>query len=76
MSKQTFDFSEALKRMKQGQMVRRAVMPEHSFSYIEDKGENIRIMLCQLKLGKIEVSQAEYLLSDAILATDWEEVEE
>lgn len=71
MSKQTFDFSEALRRMKEGKKVRRKTKPW--FLY-EINDECLIRNYC--KLDKT-IGRAEYagsLDSDDILATDWEEV--
>ena len=72
MKKETFDFSEALRRMKEGKKVRRKTKPW--FLY-EINDECLIRNYC--KLDKT-IGRAEYagsLDSDDILATDWEEVE-
>ena len=66
MSKQTFDFSEALRRMKEGKWVKRAY---YAYPYALFKG---RIIM--LKDGKRCVQYLPFYSND-ILATDWEEVE-
>lgn len=37
MSKETFDFSEALRRMKEGKKVRRKIFADGTYSYIDNK---------------------------------------
>lgn len=71
MKKETFDFSEALRRMKEGKKVRRKT--KQWFLY-EINDECLIRNYC--KLDKT-IGRAEYagsLDSDDILATDWEEV--
>ena len=67
MSKETFDFSEALRRMKEGKKVKR-VCHVWAYALINEK-----IML--LKNDKQCVQYLPFYSND-ILATDWEEVEE
>lgn len=70
MSNQTFDFSEALKRMKEGKKVKRK---DCIGTYIVSNGK-----ILYGPLG-VPLSKLEYRISpfdsDDILATDWEEVE-
>ena len=71
MKKGTFDFSEALRRMKEGKKMRRKT--KQWFLY-EINDECLIRNYC--KLDKT-IGRAEYagsLDSDDILATDWEEV--
>lgn len=65
MKKETFDFSEALRRMKEGKIVKRQ---NSSLSY----GLNG----CDIFLhGRISSIETTTMLSQDILATDWEEME-
>nr|DAH17125.1 MAG TPA: Protein of unknown function (DUF2829) [Bacteriophage sp.] len=69
MSKQTFDFSEALRRMKKGKKVKRS---EWSSSYSIGKnswGREYVYITGQPHVSIVDMSCIN------ILATDWEEVE-
>ena len=66
MSKQTFDFSEALRRMKEGKKV---VIWEECGAYIHIVSETI-VAVCDGKFFPCVFKD-----SEDILATDWEEME-
>ena len=68
MSKETFDFSEALRRMKEGKKVRRVIWEECG-AYIHIVSETI-VAVCDGKFFPCVFKD-----SEDILATDWEEVE-
>jgi hypothetical protein len=68
MSKQTFDFSEALRRMKEGKKVRRVIWEECG-AYIHIVSETI-VAVCDGKFFPCVFKD-----SEDILATDWEEME-
>ena len=68
MSKQTFDFSEALRRMKEGKKVRRVIWKECG-AYIHIVSKTI-IAVCDEKFFPCVFKD-----SEDILATDWEDVE-
>ena len=70
MSKQTFDFSEALRRMKEGKKVKRKVFD--GYSYI-DKNYLGKETLMYNNEGRS--TPVLWLLQETIFATDWEEVE-
>lgn len=70
MSKQTFDFSEALRRMKEGKRVKRQGCIG---TYIVFNG-NILYGPLGVPLCKLEYRLSPFDADD-ILATDWEEVE-
>lgn len=72
MSKQTFDFSEALRRMKEGKKVRRKIFADCTYAYI-DKNYLGSEALMYNSVGK--VTPVLWLLPETIFATDWEEVE-
>nr|UWG84264.1 MAG: Protein of unknown function (DUF2829) [Bacteriophage sp.] len=67
MSKETFDFSEALRRMKEGKKVRRVIWEECG-AYIHIVSETI-VAVCDGKFFPCVFKD-----SEDILATDWEEV--
>ena len=68
MSKETFDFSEALRRMKRGKRVKREIW-EQCGAYIYIVGKTIWAV-CDEKFFPCIFKD-----SEDILATDWEEVE-
>ena len=68
MSKETFDFSEALRRMKEGKKVRRVIWEECG-AYIHIVSVTI-VAVCDGKFFPCVFKD-----SEDILATDWEEVE-
>ena len=77
MSKETFDFSEALRRMRQGKMVKRKIMSEGFGAYIEkDELGNEYLMYGDYNSGykPTKPHPVSYLTDEALLATDWEEV--
>ena len=79
MSKETFDFSEALRRMRQGKMVKRKIMSEGFGAYLEeDELGNEYLMYGDYNSGykPIKPHSVSYLTDEALLATDWEEMEE
>ena len=67
MSKETFDFSEALRRMKEGKKVKRKGV--HFLYSIEDNEMYIHSLSTRTSLALSKIG------CDNILATDWEEVE-
>lgn len=67
MSKEIFDFSEALRRMKEGKKVRRVIWEECG-AYIHIVSETI-VAVCDGKFFPCVFKD-----SEDILATDWEEV--
>ena len=67
MSNETFDFSEALRRMKEGKKVRRVIWEECG-AYIHIIPETI-VAVCDGKFFPCVFKD-----SEDILATDWEEV--
>lgn len=67
MSKETFDFSEALRRMKEGKKVRRVIWEECG-AYIHIVSETI-VAVCDGKFFPCVFKD-----SEDILANDWEEV--
>ena len=78
MSKQTFDFSEALRRMKEGKKVRRIGWGIVDKLWI-DKDKNINIFYkatTHSSEGFIHIFPScwSYFTCEDILATDWEEV--
>lgn len=68
MKKETFDFSEALRRMKEGKKVRRVIWEECG-SYIHIVSVTI-VAVCDGKFFPCVFRD-----SEDILANDWEEVE-
>ena len=79
MSKETFDFSEALRRMKEGKKVRRIGWGIVDKLWI-DKDKNINIFYKATTHSSesfihIFPSCWSYFTCEDILATDWEEVE-
>ena len=68
MNKKIFDFSEALRRMKEGKKVRRVIWEECG-AYIHIVSETI-VAVCDGKFFPRVLKG-----SEDILATDWEEVE-
>ena len=70
MSKQTFDFSEALRRMKEGKKVKR--MRWESGSYLIIQNSEV-IFHFQDKVIEFDDTETSFSLKE-ILATDWEEV--
>lgn len=71
MSKETFDFSEALRRMKEGKKVRRKIFADGTYAYI-DKNYLGSEALMYNSVGR--AAPVLWLLPETILATDWEEV--
>ena len=67
MKKETFDFSEALRRMKEEKKVRRVIWEECG-AYINIVSETI-VAVCDGKFFPCVFED-----SEDILATDWEEV--
>lgn len=67
MKKETFDFSEALRRMKEGKKVRRVIWKECG-AYIHIVSVTI-VAVCDGKFFPCVFKD-----SEDILATDWEEV--
>ena len=68
MSKETFDFSEALRRMKEGKKMRRVIWEECG-AYIHIVSETI-VAVCDGQFFPCVFKD-----SEDILATDWEEVQ-
>lgn len=71
MKKETFDFSEALRRMKEGKKVRRKIFADGTYAYI-DKNYLGSEALMYNSVGR--AAPVLWLLPETILATDWEEV--
>lgn len=71
MSKETFDFSEALRRMKEGKKVKRRIFADGTYAYI-DKNYLGSEALMYNSVGR--AAPVLWLLPETILATDWEEV--
>lgn len=78
MSKETFDFSEALRRMKEGKKVKRRIRSSGT-TFINNKKIYVRCVSFN------DIWETDYLdipfvcmpcVDGDILATDWEEVEE
>lgn len=76
MSKETFDFSEALRRMKEGKKVKRKEWDKGMYIYFVAK----RSLLCLIdesEKQKIWYDNFEEFFSiEDVLATDWEEVKQ
>lgn len=74
MSKETFDFSEALRRMRQGKWVKRKSAP---FRYALEhyKSDHHDTIIYNFDGGEIALGVSAMNTPD-ILADDWEEVEE
>lgn len=70
MSKQTFDFSEALRRMKEGKKVKRRGW-NGSDSYSISKDSFGREYVCITERPHVHIVN---MTCGNILATDWEEV--
>lgn len=68
MSKQTFDFSEALRRMKEWKKVRRKIFADCTYAYI-DKNFLGSEALMYNSVGI--ATPVLWLLPEAIFATDW-----
>ena len=78
MSKETFDFSEALRRMRQGKWVKRKSAPFHYTLRRKDEQKfycHDRIVYNRFCSRREALCLNNMNYSD-ILATDWEEVEE
>lgn len=71
MKKEIFDFSEALRRMKEGKKVRRKIFADGTYSYIDNNYLGTE-MLMYNSIGR--ATPVLWLLPETILATDWEEV--
>lgn len=70
MRKETFDFSEALRRMMEGKKVKRRANNECIFSICRDD-----CIPLNMRIGTHPFSfLISYLDTESILATDWEEV--
>lgn len=69
MSKETFDFSEALRRMKEGKKVRRKIFADGTYAYI-DKNYLGSEALMYNSVGR--AAPVLWLLPETIFATDWE----
>lgn len=73
MKNETFDFSEALRRMKEGKKVRRKIFAECTYAYIGKNYLGSEVLMYN-SVGK--ATPVLWLLPETIFATDWEEVEE
>lgn len=71
MSNKIFDFSEALRRMKDGKKVRRKIFANGTYAYI-DKNYLGSESLMYNSVGI--AAPVLWLLPETIFATDWEEV--
>ena len=79
MSKETFDFSEALKRMKEGKWVTWASFAEYAFSIrTNEYGKEVVMRMPKCKGGKywIEEAKPNDIRTSHIICKDWEEVNE
>ena len=74
MSKQTFDFSEALRRMKEGKKVRRASWDDNEMIYLWCDNYMCYKSCFGYKEHVYNEDENFFSLND-VLATDWEEVE-
>lgn len=72
MSKQTFDFSEALRRMKEGKKVRRKIFADGTYAYIDKNYHGSEALMYNV-IGR--ATPVLWLLPKTIFSTDWEEVE-
>lgn len=78
MSKETFDFSEALRRMKEGKKVKRTIWEISSGIWIEQGKiffENINSPFSSAVIQCVSEGDYPFFSLKDILATDWEEVE-
>lgn len=71
MKKEIFDFSEALRRMKDGNKVRRKIFANVTYAYI-DKNYFGSEALMHNSVGR--AAPVLWLLPETIFATEWEEV--
>ena len=75
MSKETFDFSEALRRMKEGKKVKRKEWDKGIYIYFVAK-RSLLYLIDESGRQKIWYNNFEEFFSmEDVLATDWEEVE-
>ena len=74
MSKETFDFSEALRRMRQEKWVKRKNAHCH-YALEHYKSDNHDIIICRFD-DEEDAAGICAMYAPDILATDWEEVEE
>ena len=72
MSKETFDFSEALRRMKEGKKVRRKIFADGTYAYIDKNYLGSEALMYNV-VGR--ATPVLWLLPKTIFSTDWEEVE-
>ena len=73
MSKEIFDFSEALRRMKEGKKVRRKIFADCTYAYIDKNYLGSEALMYN---SEGRAAPVLWLLPETILTTDWEEVEE
>lgn len=71
MKKEIFDFSEDMRRMKDGKKVIRKIFANGTYAYI-DKNYNGSEALMYNSVGR--AVPVLWLLPETIFATDWEEV--
>lgn len=68
MSKLTFDFSEALRRMKEGKKVKRTSWEKTAKIWVEQGRTCLRVF------STLKIDYIEHLPLEDVFATDWEEV--
>lgn len=74
MSKETFDFSEALRRMKEGKKVRRKTWDEGLYIYFVAK-KSLLYLIDESEKQKIWYNTfEEFFSTEDVFAIDWEEV--
>ena len=74
MSKETFDFSEALRRIKEGKKVRRSEWDKGLYIYFVAK-KSLFYLIDESEKQKIWYNTFEEFFSmEDVSATDWEEV--
>ena len=73
MSKETFDSSEALRRMKEGKKVRRKIWTEGLYVFIKNKALMYQRHITH---GIVAHPYSKFKGTRDKSATDWEEVEE
>ena len=74
MSKQTFDFSEALRRRKEGKKVRRSEWDKGLYIYFVAKKSLLYLIDESEKLKIWYNTFGVFFSTEDVFATDWEEV--
>lgn len=72
MKNEIFDFSEALRRMKEGKKVRRKIFADGTYVYIDKNYLGSEALMYNV-VGR--ATPVLWLLPKTIFSTDWEEVE-